>query len=308
MQQKTISITSNEGPVVEGRHPVPRGGSRFRLTHRMHDLLKCHPMGGDLILLSSGEDFRTRERRKFKFEKLPGNLIAYCTGGSGELKLKNGSYNVKPGDLIVLEESEMTYLVPNDGEWWTFFFIVFSGDSAKSYYENLKLTSPVTTIGLSPRLVEEMSAFVDMKNAPMRLDLFLECCCRLKYFLSSLAIAVSDSTVGEIKNKIDCSMVLMQRNISQSLRLEDLANSCGMSISYFVRQFKFRNGQSPMHYYSHLKIQHACTLLETTNSEIKEVGKHIGYDDPYNFSRAFKRIMGVSPLNYRKKFSAESDC
>lgn len=76
-----------------------------------------------------------------------------------------------------------------------------------------------------------------------------------------------------------------------------------MSASYYVRQFKLRNGQSPMHYYSHLKIQHTFTLLETTSSEVKSIGKLVGYDDPYNFSRAFKCIMGVSPLNYRKKLS-----
>lgn len=105
------------------------------------------------------------------------------------------------------------------------FSVVFSGSLAKSYSENLKLTSPVTKIGLSPRLVEEISAFVDMKNAPMRLDLFLECSCRLKYFLSSLVISISDSGVGEIKNKIESSMALMQRNISKSLRLDDLGSN-----------------------------------------------------------------------------------
>lgn len=303
MKKDSSSLPENDDPVIEGRHPIPIGGNRFRLTHRMHDFLKSHPIAGDLILLSSGEDCRTRERRKFKFEKLPGYLIAYCTGGSGELKLRGESYQVKSGDLIALEESEMTYLVPDRGDGWTFFFIIFSGALARSYFENLKLTSPVVKIGLFPRLVEEMAAFVDMKNAPMRLDLFVECCCRLKYFLSSLAIVISDSALGEIKNKIDYSMILMQRNLSQSLRLEELSNSCGLSVSYFVRQFKERNGQSPMHYYLYLKIQHACTLLETTSSEVKEIGKCIGYEDPYNFSRAFKRVMGVSPLNYRKRLS-----
>jgi AraC-like DNA-binding protein len=56
---------------------------------------------------------------------------------------------------------------------------------------------------------------------------------------------------------------------------------------------------SPMEYFIHLKIQKSCQLLFNTGVKIKDVAKEIGYDDPYYFSRLFKKLMGMSPEQYR---------
>jgi AraC-like DNA-binding protein len=56
-----------------------------------------------------------------------------------------------------------------------------------------------------------------------------------------------------------------------------------------------------MEYFNRLRIQRACELLNNTALSVQEIGQTVGFSDPYYFSRAFKRIIGASPNQYRRK-------
>jgi len=73
-----------------------------------------------------------------------------------------------------------------------------------------------------------------------------------------------------------------------------------MSTTHFAEQFRRRTGMAPGEYFIHLRLKHACRLLDTTSLSIREVGFKVGYEDPYYFSRAFSNLMGLSPRQYRK--------
>ena len=55
----------------------------------------------------------------------------------------------------------------------------------------------------------------------------------------------------------------------------------------------------PIDYFIHLKMQKACQLLYADGVKIKAVASDLGYDDPYYFSRIFKKYIGTSPEQYR---------
>lgn len=46
-------------------------------------------------------------------------------------------------------------------------------------------------------------------------------------------------------------------------------------------------------------MQEACKLLRSTKRTVQEIGAELGYEDPFYFSRAFRKVMGVSPRKYR---------
>ena len=56
-----------------------------------------------------------------------------------------------------------------------------------------------------------------------------------------------------------------------------------------------------MQYIISLRFANATNLLENTDYNIKEIAKTVGYDDPYYFSRLFKKCTELSPVGYRKK-------
>ncbi|MGE7057069.1 helix-turn-helix domain-containing protein, partial [Paenibacillus glucanolyticus] len=72
-----------------------------------------------------------------------------------------------------------------------------------------------------------------------------------------------------------------------------------LSVPHFTFRFKEATGYSPIDYYLRLKIQLACQHLDLTGQSIKEISHRLGFQDPYYFSRLFKKIMGKSPSDYR---------
>ena len=73
------------------------------------------------------------------------------------------------------------------------------------------------------------------------------------------------------------------------LSLDEMAAHSGQSLLYFTKLFRQRTNQSPMAYFIQLKIRKACELLDQTDSTIREIATQIGNDDPYFFSRIFKK-------------------
>jgi AraC-like DNA-binding protein len=95
--------------------------------------------------------------------------------------------------------------------------------------------------------------------------------------------------------------MFMQENIDKQINLSDLAALCGFSVSHYCMVFKKKTSRSPIDYFINLKIQKACQMLDYNNSNIKEIAARLDFEDQFYFSRAFKKIMGISPSDYRKK-------
>jgi transcriptional regulator GlxA family with amidase domain len=99
---------------------------------------------------------------------------------------------------------------------------------------------------------------------------------------------------------LDKTLDYMSHNLDQSLSLQDLADHANLSKSHFARCFKEQTGFSPIDYFIHLKVQHAAMLLTFTDKTVREIGAEVGFDDPYYFSRTFKKILGLSPAHFRQ--------
>jgi transcriptional regulator GlxA family with amidase domain len=100
---------------------------------------------------------------------------------------------------------------------------------------------------------------------------------------------------------IERSILFMKSNLAEKLTLSGIAKEVKLSASHFSLLFRKKTGYAPMEYFIHLRIQKACQLLDSTTYRVSEISEMTGYDDQYYFSRIFKKVMGVSPVNYRKE-------
>ena len=92
----------------------------------------------------------------------------------------------------------------------------------------------------------------------------------------------------------------MRENLERKLSLEDIALHTGYSLSHISALFTKQTGYSPLAYFNHLKIQQACNLLDFTDMKVNQICYKIGIEDSYYFSRLFRKIMGMSPREYKK--------
>ena len=92
----------------------------------------------------------------------------------------------------------------------------------------------------------------------------------------------------------------IQENYTEAFSLTDLAERCGLNPSYFSRAFKEATGHSPFAYIHQIRIQKACQLLKRSDSPILDVAFAVGYNNISFFNRYFRKIMKMSPREYRQ--------
>ena len=93
-------------------------------------------------------------------------------------------------------------------------------------------------------------------------------------------------------------------NYNKPICIEEYAESRHVSACWFIRQFKHYTGMPPMQYILSIRIANAQNLLETTAYTVSEIAAIVGYDNPLYFSRLFKKQLGMSPTEYRKRQAA----
>ena len=136
----------------------------------------------------------------------------------------------------------------------------------------------------------------------------LEC-----YLTEFLLILMRSEEDGDIAVRTENSRALAQSSIAElvvsyleesvygELCLADLCKRFYMGKSQLSKLFEEYTNDSPMGYFAKLKIAEAKRLLRQEDLSVSRISDMLGYSSIHNFSRAFKRSVGVSPLEYRGK-------
>ena len=90
----------------------------------------------------------------------------------------------------------------------------------------------------------------------------------------------------------------MKKNLSSNLTLKNLCEHFIIGKTQLCQIFNQNLGQSPMEYYSSLKIEEAKKLLREKNYSVTQISDMLGYSSVHTFSRAFKQAAGFSPTAY----------
>lgn len=89
----------------------------------------------------------------------------------------------------------------------------------------------------------------------------------------------------------------------ERLTLPMMARKAGLGERTFLRRFQGATGQSPTAYLQCLRVSRARDLLETTLAGVDEIARRVGYGDPSAFRKIFRRTVGLSPTEYRRRFA-----
>jgi AraC-like DNA-binding protein len=95
------------------------------------------------------------------------------------------------------------------------------------------------------------------------------------------------------------ALALLHDRPSHSWTLERLAREIGASRSALADRFTQFVGQPPMRYLAQWRMQLAARLLSDGSAKVAAVARNVGYDSEAAFSRAFKKIVGMSPVVWR---------
>jgi len=284
----TAATLANIAADITSGWPLPGDGIRVLMPPLMTKLLSEHPLSEDLYPLAAGY-----------YPRAAGHHMR-----RRQLATDDGEWPVRAGDLLLLPAGIAHSYAAAADKPWSLYWVHYEGRLSAEYTRFLDSPQPLASIGLQPRLIADFEALFALRSAGFAERESIHAACQLKAMLTHIARLIAGR--GGRGTRIDVEQIqqLMHLRIDRELNLEDLAQVANLSKFHFIRKFKQLTGHAPIQHFIHLKMQYACQLLDTTQEPVKRIASRIGYEDPHYFSRLFKRVIGVSPQQYRMHLPA----
>lgn len=95
---------------------------------------------------------------------------------------------------------------------------------------------------------------------------------------------------------------IIERNVYKRITLFDLANESNLTQRTLLRRFKKATGNTPFEYIQRVKVEEAKKFLENERMSFEEISFKVSYEDVNAFRKVFRKYVGLSPINYRKRY------
>ena len=102
------------------------------------------------------------------------------------------------------------------------------------------------------------------------------------------------------------AQTFIESKLDAKISVEHLSSKFSVSRRNFDRRFIKATGNTPLEYSQRVKIELAKKTLETTRKTINEVMYEVGYSDVKAFREVFRKMTGMSPLDYKARYNKEA--
>lgn len=243
--------------------------------------------------------------------------------GTGRYIIENRIYELQPGDVIILNNTEKHAVRVDEGSDFSHIVIHFDPsfiwnslsndidynfllvfyERGKNFSNRLDRDNPATARIFS--LMLEMKDEIESQKLCYELmvkiklqTIFAEILRNYDYIDRDKVIKpLSGNDIFNLNKVID----YIDDNLDSELRLNDLAELVHLSPTYFSTLFKRFNGVSPVEYIIHKRVQRAIELIRTTDMNLTEIAMACGFNNGTNFYKAFNKVTGRTPASYRRK-------
>ena len=226
-------------------------------------------------------------------------LIHYVQSGAVILEENQKKHRAVEGDIFVIYPDTLINYYVDSGDV-EFCWVSFVGDSVEKYFEYAGVTrsNPVIHIN-NPDFEDTVLKLVTLfekNNNPSEIELNSRL---LKCFHS---IEKSGKyLVKETVNYIEAVLAYIDDNYMKDISSSDIANFIRLNRSYLFKLFKQQTGLSVSQYLIKYRIDKACEFLREYDFTVSQVAQMVGIGDIYYFSKIFKKMVGVSPTEYKKR-------
>ena len=224
--------------------------------------------------------------------------ILYVAKGSC-ICLYDGQESVlQRGDFVLYPpETEQRYTLPDGIDSQTL-WLHFTGTCAAEILEELNLYGGVSHAA-APDETEQFFKYMINMNSINSAQSRMFAKGYLLNMLASLAKSDFDTKTAVCFGAVQKMLEYINMNWQKSVSVADVAHAGCLCESRASHVFKQSVGESIGRYLEKLRLSEAKRLLMNTDLNISEISTMVGYNDPFYFSRKFKKLTGCSPKEYR---------
>ena len=231
-------------------------------------------------------------------------LLHFIVGGQGIFSHGGRDVALHAGEGFLICPEEITSYVADGEDPWHYCWIGFSGDGAERL---------LTAVGLSEEKAiftfdkpeEILALFADLHKAKeTELSGQLELTGILYRLLSRIRPAgpraAAPRRMGIGEDYVESAILYIREKYASPITVAGLAEYLGLNRSYFSALFRAHTKKSPKQFLSDVRMSKAAQLLSDGRLSVAQVAKSVGYEDPLQFSRMFRRFYGVSPREHTR--------
>lgn len=227
----------------------------------------------------------------------------FCTKGEGELTINSQRTVIKSGDAFFIA-AHTAHSYQALSEEWIVQILGFGGRSVPGILNCLGMSESGVYQLADPNGFCKSLLYLDhltqIRQPHEKLVYSAEVYRILLTLSIGLSQAASRSAAGS-SSLIDELILYMENHFGEDISLEELAEISGRTPEYLCSVFKKETGQTIVGFLTNLRISQARVLLvRYPEKAAGEIGKMCGFQDPSYFGKIFRKVMGMTPGEYRR--------
>lgn len=245
---------------------------------------------------------RTRSDYRIQRHTFPFYSIEYVVRGQGTVKLRGRTQALQPGRVFSYGPGVSQEIASDRAEPLVKYFVDFTGPKAKALLAGCGLAAGRVSQVFPP--TELQGLFDELIHCGLKATRGSLALC--DSLLGCLALKVRDSRapLGGAEQLAFSTYQACRQHLQQHFRrlktLEQASAECHVNNAYLCRLFRRYDRQSPYQFLLRLKLNQAAERLQQPGALVKQAAEAAGFEDPFHFSRAFKRTFGLSPDQFRR--------
>ncbi len=268
--------------------------------------LNPSPGAGAKFAVVSGGREKCAQGYMVDRKDFPFYCIEFVASGEGTVELEGRKYVLTSGAVFSYGPGIHHVISSSSSSPMVKYFIDFAGRNARRMLSRISLApGTVRRTFDSEQVIRRFEDLIERgehggRNTQPVCDALLEC---LILVLDEKMMPYKPS---EKRNAAPTFMRIKQHISANYARTDDIrkiASECGVDVTYLCRLFKRFERVSPYQYILRLRMNDAAKILQEPGVIIKDAADRCGYQDQYQFSRSFKKVFGIPPVEYRKLVS-----
>ena len=235
-------------------------------------------------------------------------LFHYILSGRGSFleNERHEAIQLGPGQGFLMPPNTVCSYTADQDDPWTYCWIEFNGLKAANFMRQAGLNA--NNLIFTPHKPMIISSIKDTIETIIRNHSQHESFLIAQlYLLVDHLIRFSKHSPQQRPNEIHSFYIreaihYIQDHYMDNPSVDQLADICHLNRNYFTRLFKQELHMTPSQFILTYRINQSCELLASTNRSIRDIADQIGYSNQFNFSSAFKRVKGMTPMEWRRRY------
>ena len=249
------------------------------------------------VIVTSGGWEHCRSDYEIQRSGFSSPIIEFVARGVGALTLAGRPYELRPGTLFVYGQGTPHRIRTSPDHVMEKYFVAFEGGT--ELMRECQILPGTVLQMMRPDQIQQIFDDLIAHGLSDHANRTRMCQIALQYLVMKIADNAGPhgpSHTAAVATYQRCRQFIEEHYL-RFHSLADVAAGCHVDSAYLCRLFKRFRRQTPFQYLQNLKMNRAVELLQNGNRSVKETAEEVGFSDPYNFSRAFKRIFGIAPHN-----------